>query len=400
VIGAWLDITDWRQLEEQFHQSQKMEAIGRLAGGIAHDFNNLLTVVLAEADLVLMSPSLHDAEHRESLGEIKKSAERAAILTRQLLTFSRRQLIEPTAVNLNDIVAGIDKMLRRLIGEDVRMSLKLDRALHETVADRGQVEQVLVNLVVNARDAMPKGGALTIETKNLRLDGAYAESHADVAVGDYVMLGVSDTGSGMSDDVKAHLFEPFFTTKELGKGTGLGLATCFAIARQFGGHVGVYSESGVGTTMRVYLPRVHASAESRSTAAATVTRGGNETILIVEDEPQVRRVAVRMLNALGYSVREAPDAEDAIAFLDQPANSVDLVLTDVVLPRMGGLALAARILEMRPGTRILFASGYSDDMVLQHQLLDGEMTLLQKPFTVESLAEKVREVLDRPVAVA
>jgi two-component system cell cycle sensor histidine kinase/response regulator CckA len=400
VVVAWLDITDWRQLAEQFQQSQKMEAIGQLAGGVAHDFNNLLTVILAEADLALHVAPASDAAQRESLDQIRKSAERAAQLTRQLLTFSRRQIVEPTAVNLNEVISGVDKMIRRLIGENVQVALKLEGAVNHTVADRGQIEQVLVNLVVNARDAMPKGGTLTIETENVRLDEAYAGSHAGVTPGDYVMMAVSDTGSGMSDDVKAHLFEPFFTTKQLGKGTGLGLATCYAIARQFGGHIGVYSEVGIGTTMRVYLPQLPSSAGAAEAAGPIESTGGKEIILLVEDETQVRRVASRMLNALGYVVHEAPDAEQAITFLEGFADHVDLMLTDVVLPGMGGRALAECVAQMRPATRILFSSGYSDDMVLQHFLLDGEVTLLQKPFTSDSLATKVREVLDREVAAA
>jgi two-component system cell cycle sensor histidine kinase/response regulator CckA len=395
VVVAWLDITEWRQLAEQFQQSQKMEAIGQLAGGVAHDFNNLLTVILAEADLALLVAPATDTAQRESLDQIRKSAERAAQLTRQLLTFSRRQVVEPTAVNLNEVITGVDKMIRRLIGENVRVALKLEPAVNHTVADRGQIEQVFVNLVVNARDAMPDGGTLTIETENVRLDEAYAGSHAGVTPGDYVMIAVSDTGSGMSDDVKAHLFEPFFTTKELGKGTGLGLATCYAIARQFGGHIGVYSEVGIGTTMRVYLPEIPSSASVAETTARIISSGGNETILLVEDEPQVRRVASRMLKALGYVVHEAPDAEQAIALLESFDDRVDLMLTDVVLPGMGGRALAECVERMRPGTPVLFASGYSDDMVLQHFLLDGEVTLLQKPFTSESLADKVREALNR-----
>jgi PAS domain S-box-containing protein len=400
VIGAWFDITEWRQLQEQLHQSQKMEAIGQLAGGVAHDFNNLLTVILAEADLVLGSASLTDESDRESIDEIKKSGERATLLTRQLLTFSRRQLIEPTVLDLNDIVADADKMVRRLIREDVAVALKLAPAIGETVADRGQIEQVFVNLVVNARDAMPQGGTLTIETGNVELDDEYARTRADVTPGHYVMFAVSDTGCGMTDDVKSHLFEPFFTTKEPGKGTGLGLATCFAIAKQFGGHIGVYSEVAVGTTMRVYLPRVAVPVHAHAPHARAVVRGGNESILLVEDETQVRHVAARMLKKLGYTVHEAQDGEQAVAFLERTDEPVDLLLTDVVLPKMGGPALADHVSRLGRGIRILFSSGYSDDVMLQHRLLEGEVTLLQKPFTSETLAEKVREVLDRPAVVA
>jgi two-component system cell cycle sensor histidine kinase/response regulator CckA len=398
VVGAWLDITDWRQLEQQFHQSQKLEAIGQLAGGVAHDFNNLLTVILGETEHLLSRPAPRPGSERESLDEIRNAAERAAQLTRQLLTFSRRQLIAPTSVDLNDIVTGIDKMLRRLIGENVQMTLRLEPQLRKAVADRGQIEQVCVNLVVNARDAMPDGGALTVETANVSLDASYAEVHQGVTAGDYAMLAVSDTGHGMSDEVKAHLFEPFFTTKESGKGTGLGLATCYAIARQFGGHIGAYSEVGVGTTIRFYLPSVAAAVGEAETVSLRTRRGGNETILLVEDEEQVRRVAARILRKLGYTVHEVPDGEEAIVFLKARPDRVDLVLTDVVLPGIGGRVLAEHVALLRPGTRILFTSGYSDDVMLQHRLLGEKIALVQKPFAADSLAERVRDVLDRPAS--
>ncbi|HEV8195148.1 MAG TPA: MASE1 domain-containing protein [Gemmatimonadales bacterium] len=396
VVVTWLDITEWRHLEDQFHQSQKLEAIGQLAGGVAHDFNNLLTVILGETELLLSGPSLGPESDREAVGEIRKAAERAAQLTRQLLTFSRRQLIAPATINVNDIVAGVDKMLRRLVGENVRMTLNLEPLLHKTVADAGQIEQVCVNLAVNARDAMSGGGSLTIETANASLDEAYAAAHQGVMAGDYVMLAVSDTGTGMSEEVKSHLFEPFFTTKDTGKGTGLGLATCYAIARQFGGHIGVYSEIGVGTTMRVYLPAVDAPASQTEARRLPARGGGIESILLVEDEEQVRRVAARALRKIGYTVHEAPNGEQAIEFLEHRPDRVDLVLTDVVLPGMGGRALAARVGELRPGMRILFMSGYSDDMVLQHRLLGLNVALLQKPFTAEALAERVRDILELP----
>ena len=397
VVGAWLDITDSRQLEQQLQQSQKLQAIGQLAGGVAHDFNNILTVILAEAGELLSTASPRSATDLESIEEIRKAGERAAALTRQLLTFSRRQIIEPVTVDINEIVVGMDKMLRRLIGEHVRMDLRLKARIQCTVADRGQLEQLFVNLVVNARDAMPDGGTLTIETANVQLDETFTAPHADLVPGDYVMLAVADVGTGMSDDVKKHLFEPFFTTKEPGKGTGLGLATSYAIARQFGGHIAAYSEVGLGTTMRVYLPVAEIAPDGgRPSPTGLTQHRGHETILLVEDENQVRRVSLRMLQAAGYVVHEVANAEDAIALLNSSPVQFDLLLTDVVLPRMGGGALAEQVSKMRPGIRVLFTSGYSADTVLQRRLLERDVVLLQKPFTAESLAGKVREALDRP----
>ena len=397
VVGAWLDITDSRQLEQQLQQSQKLQAIGQLAGGVAHDFNNILTVILAEAGELLATNTPRSGADLESIEEIRKAGERAAALTRQLLTFSRRQIIEPVTVDINEIVVGMDKMLRRLIGEHVQMDLRLGPDIRQTIADRGQLEQLFVNLVVNARDAMPDGGRLTIETANVQLDEAFTAPHADLLPGNYVMLAVTDVGTGMSDDVKKHLFEPFFTTKEAGKGTGLGLATSYAITRQFGGHIAAYSEVGLGTTMRVYLPEADATPSAvRHSPHGMTQHRGHETILLVEDEIQVRRVSLRMLQAAGYVVHEVSSAEDALALLNSSPVTFDLLLTDVVLPRMGGGELAERVSKMRPSIRILFTSGYSADTVLQRRLLERDVVLLQKPFTAASLAGKVREALDRP----
>lgn len=397
VVGAWLDITDSRNLEQQLQQSQKLQAIGQLAGGVAHDFNNILTVIVAEAGELLSTNSPRSKADLESIEEIRKAGERAAALTRQLLTFSRRQIIEPVTVDINEIVIGMDKMLRRLIGEHVQMDLRLDANIRQTIADRGQLEQLFVNLVVNARDAMPAGGKLTIETANVQLDEAFTAPHADLVPGNYVMLAVTDFGTGMSDEVKMHLFEPFFTTKEPGMGTGLGLATSYAITRQFGGHIAAYSEVGLGTTMRVYLPETDAAPASVRHSPLNMTQyRGHETILLVEDEVQVRRVLLRMLHAAGYVVHEVSSAEDAVALLNSSPINFDLLLTDVVLPRMGGGELAEQVLKMRPGIRVLFTSGYSADTVLQRRLLQRDVVLLQKPFTAASLAGKVREALDRP----
>ncbi len=393
-VSFVLDITDRRQLEQQLRQAQKMEAVGRLAGGVAHDFNNLLTVILGECDMLLEEVSAEHPTH-QPLAEIRKAAERAAGLTRQLLSFSRRQLVEPTVFNPNTLVTDTEKMLRRLIGEDIDLETRTAPRLGNVRADRGQIEQILVNLVVNSRDAMPQGGKLLIETSNVRLDEDYTRGHADVTPGEFVVLSVSDTGSGMTEEVKQHLFEPFFTTKEHGKGTGLGLATSYGIVKQFGGHIGAYSEVGVGSTMKVYLPRVQEDPTSADVSTQAL-RGGKETILVVEDEEAVRRMAARVLTSKGYSVIQAGDGEEALRVLASHSGPVHLVLTDVVLPKMGGRVLAEQVRALYPNTRVLFASGYTDDMILQHQLLQRDVQLIQKPFTAESLARKVREVLDEP----
>ncbi|HEX3867023.1 MAG TPA: PAS domain S-box protein, partial [Gemmatimonadaceae bacterium] len=398
VIGAWMDLTEQRQLEAQLRQAQKMEAIGRLAGGVAHDFNNLLTVILAECQYLLGDSSLAPDVRTECIDQIFKAGERAALLTRQLLAFSRQQLVEPTTLDLNVVVTDVDKMLRRLIGEDVDLRVSLSRDSCITVVDRGQLEQVVVNLVVNARDAMPVGGVLTIETGRTYLDRSYAESHADVLAGDYVLLAVSDTGTGMDDEVKTHIFEPFFTTKDESRGTGLGLATCYAIARQYGGHIAAYSELGFGTTMKVYLPNT-SGVPSAPPAVDFEAARGTETVMLVEDDAHVRRLTARMLEEQGYTVIQARDASDALEALDGHPETVHLLLTDVVLPGMGGRSLADRVLERRPDIAVLFASGYSDDVILQHRLTAHGVVMLHKPFTSDALSRKVREALARPGVV-
>jgi PAS domain S-box-containing protein len=398
IIGAWTDLTERRQLEDQLRQSQKLEAVGHLAGGIAHDFNNLLSVIFAECDLALGEPRQEDSA-RHAFGEISRAAQRATLLTRQLLTFSRKQLVEPSVLHANDVVANLNIMLTRLIGEHVEYRTRLAPDLAPVIADRGLLEQVLVNLAVNARDAMPDGGSLFIETSNVTLGEEYTRSHAGVAPGEYVMIAVSDTGAGMTEEVQAHLFEPFFTTKEPGKGTGLGLATCYGIVRQFGGHIGVYSELRVGTIMKVYLPRARVAEATLDTRTLRGDRGGTETILLVEDEPQLKALAARILRQRGYSVLEAGDGREALRVLENTRSRVDLLLTDVVLPRMGGRALAERAATLRPGLRVLFMSGYTDDVIIQHRLLAQGIALLQKPFTADTIARKVREALDvEPVA--
>jgi PAS domain S-box-containing protein len=393
-VGAMMDFTRQHQLENQFRQIQKLDAVGRLAGGVAHDFNNLLTIILGECDLTLETYR-PEGKTRTALEEIRKAGERAALLTRQLLMFSRKQMVEPTTLNPNKIVNNLRTMFSRLIGEDVELKIDLADDLHSVTADQGQIEQVLLNLVVNARDAMPQGGTILIQTTNVELSGDYAALHADVRPGEYAMLAVSDTGTGISKEVKVHLFEPFFTTKERGKGTGLGLATSYAIVKQFGGHIGVYSELGKGTTMKVYLPRTAAQATAADVPDPASIPGGKETILLVEDESAVRAIAGRILAAKGYTVMAAGDGEEALKLLGQFWGAVHLLLTDVVLPKIGGRELAERVRELHPKVKVLFASGYTDDVILQHKLLEHNIALLHKPFTPDGLARKVRETLDQ-----
>lgn len=390
-VSFVFDRTEQRRLETQLRQAQKMEAVGRLAGGIAHDFNNLLTVILGEAEMALDAAPPEGAL-RESLQEIRRAGERAALLTRQLLAFSRKQVLQISVFDLNEVVTGLDKMVRRLIGEDIKVAIALAPEPLSIRADRGQIEQVIINLIVNARDAMPEGGELRIETASVVLDEEYSRSRAGVSPGLYAQLIVSDTGTGMSEEVKAHLFEPFFTTKETGKGTGLGLATSYGIVKQFGGHIEAYSELGLGTSMKVYLPRV---GEAATAAAATAARPrGSETILLVEDDDLVREVTARILGSLGYRVVPAPGGEEALAWLRAATEPVHLLLTDVVLPKMGGRVIAEQACALRPGLRVLFASGYTDDIILHHQLTERGTAIIHKPFTPDQLAEKVRQVLD------
>ncbi|HEY5490545.1 MAG TPA: ATP-binding protein, partial [Gemmatimonadaceae bacterium] len=388
------DITERLQLQAQLLQAQKMESVGRLAGGVAHDFNNLLSVILGWTAMALEElPADHAI--RPSLEEVLKAGEGAAGLTRQLLAFSRQQVVEPILFCPTDLVVEMDKLFRRLIGEDIQFATRTEPDLGTVKMDRGQLEQVLMNLVVNARDAMPEGGKITIETANVTLDAEYPRHHAGVTPGEYVMLAVSDSGVGMSEEVKTRLFEPFFTTKESGKGTGLGLATCFGIAQQAGGHIGVYSEEGVGTTMKVYLPRRRevAAAASRHLERASVR--GVETILLVEDEPAVRRVSARMLEGQGYRVLLASSGEEALRVVEDGREPIHLLLTDVILAGgMSGRVLAERVRALRPELKVLFVSGYTSDVTILHGLLEQGVTLVQKPFTAESLGRTVREVVD------
>jgi PAS domain S-box-containing protein len=393
VVGSWSDITERKQLEDQFRQAQKMEAVGRLAGGVAHDFNNLLTVINGYGEILLSRLPAGDPS-RELIREIVAAGDRATGLTRQLLAFSRKAILEPKILDLRALVADVDKMLRRILGEDIQLAITVDPEVGAVKADPGQVEQVILNLVVNARDAMPRGGRLTIEVGNAALDATYAREHPEVRPGPHVLLAVSDTGCGMDQATMARVFEPFFSTKGE-NGTGLGLATVHGIVKQSGGHVAVYSEAGHGTTFKVYLPRV----DQRPTAGkshqgrAEMPRGG-ETVLLVEDEDGVRSLTRHILKGCGYAILEARDGVEALRVAEQHPGRIDLLVTDVVLPRMGGRAVAERLATLHPGVKVLFVSGYTDDAVVRHGILEAEVAFLQKPFSPAALAVKVREVLD------
>jgi signal transduction histidine kinase/ActR/RegA family two-component response regulator len=380
--------------DEQLRQSEKLEAIGQLASGVAHDFNNLLTAIDGYSSLALRQ--LGDDHPTSSyLEEISKAGDRASNLTRQLLAFGRKQLLQPLALNLNDVVGDMIKLLKRLIGEDVQLVTKPGADLKQIKADPGQLEQVLVNLVVNARDAMPRGGTVTIETANTTLDGAYAGRHIGVTPGEYVMLAISDTGTGMDHDTKARIFEPFFTTKEKGKGTGLGLSTVYGIIKQSGGGVWVYSELGKGTTFKVYLPQVEdeASAREHSKADEAIKRG-TETVLLVEDEDMVRNLASELLEESGYVVLSASGGEEAINFGKKHNDRIDLLITDVVMPKISGKEVAEQLKKIHPETKVLFMSGYTDEAIVQQGIVDSDIAFIQKPFSERALTQMVRDVLD------
>jgi PAS domain S-box-containing protein len=386
------DVTERRELEQQLRQAQKMEAVGTLAGGIAHDFNNLLTTILGYSELLLDRLEAGDAV-RSDVEEIRKAGERAASLTRQLLAFSRKQVLQARAFDLNGGVANVEKMLGRLIGEDIELETRLDPALGMTVADPGQIDQVIMNLAINARDAMPEGGKLTIETANVELDEEFIRQHVGARPGSYVMLGMSDTGIGMNEETRERVFEPFFTTKEPGKGTGLGLAMVYGIVKQSEGYIWVESELGRGTSFKIYLPRT----DRKDAAPVSGTRrpllGGSETVLLVEDEEPVRRFAQRVLEGAGYRVVGAPHGEAAIEIMAERKFPVDLLLTDTVMPGMSGPNLAVRLLETFPTLKILYMSGYTDAAVSPQSQVDSARAFLQKPFTAETLLRKVREVI-------
>ena len=380
-------------LQEQLRQSQKVEAIGQLAGGIAHDFNNLLTIIQGNSKLSLMDLQEGDPL-RSNMEEIEEAARRAADLTRQLLAFSRKQILEMQVLDLNQVLQRLDKMLRRVIGEDIELTMSLPESIWKVKADPGQIEQVIMNLSVNARDAMPEGGELTIETANVELDEEYAKRHIAVKPGRYVMLAVSDSGAGMTPEVREKVFEPFFTTKEKGKGTGLGLSTVYGIVKQSGGNLWVYSEPGQGTTLKIYLPQVDEPVEELKEEKIREISRGHETILIVEDEDAVRKLAVRLLKKQGYKVLEAPDGGKAFMLCEAYKEPIHLILTDVVMPGMSGRKLVDRLEVIHPEMKVLYMSGYTDNAILHHGILEPGTNFIQKPFTLESLPRKVREVLD------
>ena len=394
IYGAAQDITGEKHLEEQLIHAQKMEAVGRLAGGVAHDFNNLLTVIAGYAEMLKEGRTANAAETVE-INEILEAANRASQLTRQLLAFSRRQGLQPKIVNLNTIVSNVESLLRRLIGEDIELRTILGPGMGAVKVDPGQMEQVLMNLAVNARDAMPDGGQLTIETAQVDLDASYSFVQASLPPGMYAMLSVSDTGVGMDKATVGRIFEPFFTTKEAGKGTGLGLSMVYGITRQSGGNIWVDSEPGRGTTFLIYLPMVpeqDAGLEAPQTIQHAA--GGSETILVLEDEPAIRSLMREVLTRRGYFVLDTDSADDALEICAEHAGAIALLVTDVILPKMNGLEVAKRTLELRPEIKVLFTSGYTDSTILHQEILQNPAVLLSKPFTPEALAQKVRDLLD------
>jgi len=394
VFGAAIDVTERKDLEGSLRQAQKLEAVGQLAGGVAHDFNNVLTAVIGYSDL-LQAEAPPGTPLHEGLVEIGKAGHRASQITRQLLAFSRKQILLPRVLDVNALIVDLERLLRRVVYEHVQIVTRLAPDAGRIRADPTQIEQVLVNLAVNARDAMPKGGTLTIETSNATLDGHYPQRHEPVVPGPYVLLSVNDTGVGMDRATQERLFEPFFTTKGIGKGTGLGLATVYGVVTQSGGHVWVYSEPNRGTTFKVYLPRVYGDAGVPGAhAVAPALRGGSETILLVEDEAAVRQLGRRVLEGAGYHVLEAPDPYDALALAAGTSAPIDLLLSDVVMPGSGDVSLFDELAKQRPSLRVLYMSGYADETMVQRGWLSGEAPYLPKPFTAHELTLKVREVLD------
>jgi PAS domain S-box-containing protein len=394
AIAFISDITPRKRLEEQLMHAQKMEAVGRLAGGVAHDFNNMLTIISGYNRMILDQLSPMDAL-RGFAEEILKAADRAGALTNQLLAFSRRQIMQPRIVDVNELIRNTDKMLRRLIGEDVELVLSLPPEMGNIRADPGHIEQAVFNLAVNARDAMPNGGRITIETAGVYLDESYARTHIGVEPGNYVMIAVSDTGQGMDADTKRRIFEPFFTTKDKGKGTGLGLATVYGTVKQSGGDIWVYSEPGKGTTFKLYFPNVTEAASEPARGDEARSRRGKETILLVEDEQGVRDLVALMLQQQGYEVFKAASPEEAIRLSNSHNGRIDMLVTDVVMPKMSGKQLADHLVGLRPKMRVLYLSGYTENTVVHHGVLDAGVEFLAKPLSREALASKVRDILDK-----
>ncbi len=389
--GIVEDLSAQSSLEEQLRQSQKMEAIGRLAGGIAHDFNNLLTIINGYSGMLIDTLSTNDPR-RDDAERIKNAAQRAASLTRQLLAFSRKQVLTPTTLNLNTVISDFSKMLPRVLGEDIDLAFIPGKRLASAYADRGQVEQVLMNLIVNARDAMPEGGKITVETRNEKLDEKYIRHRRDVIPGEYVMLAVTDSGCGMDAATQARIFEPFFTTKE-GKGSGLGLATAYGIVKQSGGHIAVYSEPGKGTAFKVFFPATSPARKTEKELISSARASRGEIILVVEDEDDLRRMIVRALCRLDYQVLEACTGEEAVEIVQKNNSTIHLLITDIVLPGIGGTRVAHVIAALVPNLKVLFMSGYTDNAMFHQKLLDAGSAFIQKPFTLDALEEKVARIL-------
>ncbi len=396
ISGVLFDITERKELADQLVKAQRMEAVGILAGGLAHDFNNLLTAIMGYGEIMLLDLRKEDP-FSIYISEILKAAGHGASLTNQLLAFSRKQILQPQVVNLNDVVIDMEKMLRRLIGEDIDLVTRIDQELGLVKADPGQMEQIIMNLAINARDALPQGGRLTLETANVYLDQDYARSHVGVIPGPYVMLAMSDNGLGMDEETLSHIFEPFFTTKESGKGTGLGLATVYGIVKQSGGSIWVYSEPGNGTTFKVYFPRFEEGVwEQKPKAAGPPAMGGNETVLLVEDDATLRDLMSTALRRYGYKILEASHGGEALLICEREKAPIHLLLTDVVMPQISGSDLAERLSRLRPEMKVLFMSGYTHDATVHHGLLDSGVNFIAKPFRLLNLVQKVREVLDAP----
>lgn len=396
--GTAVDITKQKQVEKQLLESQKMDAVGQLAGGIAHDFNNLLTAINGYSDLLLDNLRPDDPMHHD-LSEIKKAGVRAAALTRQLLAFGRKQILQPKVLDLVEIVAEIEDMLLRLIGEHIDLNFRYDEDLQKIKADPGQIEQVVINLVINARDAMAQGGNITVRLENIALDDQACAALGDLHAGDYAMLSVSDTGSGMNEETLSHIFEPFYTTKGVEKGTGLGLSTVFGIVKQSGGEIKVESEPGKGTIFRIYLPQVEAPIPAEEIESLSSTIEGNETILLVEDEDIIREMLKRVLERLGYTVLVAQHGGEALRIAENHEGPIDLIVTDVVMPQMSGHELVQRLVPYRSEMSVLYMSGYDDEMVADQGLANSEEWFLQKPFGPKAVGKKIREILDKPATV-